>query len=55
MGVTLNPKKCEFLKDSLRFLGHIIDEEGISADSEKVRAITEIAPPSNTIQIRQLI
>ena len=55
VGVTLNPKKCEFSKDSLRFLGHIIDKEGISTDPEKVRAITEIPPPSNTTELRRLM
>ena len=29
-GVTLNPKKCEFSKGSLKFLGHIINKMGIS-------------------------
>ena len=44
-GVTLNPKKCEFSKSSLKFLGHVIDKNGISADPEKVHAITELPPP----------
>ena len=41
-GVTHNPNKCKFSKDSLKFLGHIIDKEGILADPEKVCASTEI-------------
>ena len=31
-GVTLNKEKCEFNKTSLTFLGHTIDEKGISPD-----------------------
>ena len=58
-GVILNPKKCEFSKGSLRFLvrllGHIIDKEGISADPEKVHAITEIPPLSNKTELCRLM
>ncbi|KAI4898559.1 hypothetical protein NFI96_004318 [Prochilodus magdalenae] len=37
----LSPKKCNFLRQSVRFLGHIINSEGVSADQEKVRVITD--------------
>ena len=43
-GVTLNPQKCEFGKEQLTFLGHIIDREGIRADPHKVTAITGMKP-----------
>ena len=29
-GVNLNPEKCEFSKDQLKFLGHVIDKDGIA-------------------------
>ncbi len=38
-GATLNPEKCEFSRKSLKFLGHIIDANGIRADPEKTAAI----------------
>ena len=53
--VTLNPKKFEFSKNSLKFLGHIIDQEGILADLEKVCAITEIQPPSYISKLSHLM
>lgn len=34
-GVTLNPRKCEFLKDSIKFLGHVVASDGIRADPDK--------------------
>ena len=38
----LAPKKCHFLRKSVRFLGHIINGDGIATDPDKVRAIIAI-------------
>ena len=37
--VNLNTSKCEFGKDAVKFLGHIIDGQGVRADPEKTEAI----------------
>ena len=42
-GGTLNPQKCEFSRDNLKFLGHVIDSSGIRADPDKTAAITKIS------------
>ena len=34
-------RKCEFLKDKIQYLGHIISEEGFAVDIEKIKAIRE--------------
>ena len=31
-GITLNKNKCEFAKNSITFLGHVINSEGVSPD-----------------------
>ena len=36
-----NPKKCEFLKDEVNFLGHVVKRDGVSMQQHKVRAISE--------------
>lgn len=36
----LAPKKCFFLRKSVRFLGHIVDETGVLTDPSKVESIT---------------
>ncbi|XP_013614061.1 PREDICTED: RNA-directed DNA polymerase homolog [Brassica oleracea var. oleracea] len=33
--------KCSFWKREIRFLGHIVSEEGVAADPEKIQAIPE--------------
>uniref|UniRef100_A0A8C6TE86 ribonuclease H n=1 Tax=Neogobius melanostomus TaxID=47308 RepID=A0A8C6TE86_9GOBI len=38
----LSPKKCHFLRRSVKFLGHIVCEEGMKTDPSKVQAIWDI-------------
>ena len=54
-GATLNPTKCEFSKSKLKFLGHIIDQQGIRADPDKTTAIIEMKPPSNVPELRRFM
>jgi len=44
-GITLNRSKCEFNKDCLTFLGHVLDKNGISADPNKTKAIVKMTTP----------
>ncbi len=41
-GLKLAPKKCHLLKWKLKFLGHIITENGVSTDPEKVEVIANL-------------
>lgn len=54
-GVTLNDDKCEFSKEQITFLGHVIHQNGISADPPKTAAITDMAAPTNTSELRRFI
>jgi len=51
----LNPDKCRFCFDQLRYLGHIIDREGIRTDPEKISAVANWPDPRTVKQIRQFI
>ena len=55
VGVTLNRSKCVFSQNSVKFLGHEIDECGVGADPEKVKAITNIDKPKNTKELRRFL
>lgn len=46
-GATLNRSKCEFATPSLKFLGHLIDENRIRADL--------IQPPEGIPEIRRFL
>ena len=54
-GVTLNQQKCEFSKDELTFLGHIVDAKGIRADPEKTEAIRNMSPPTSIPELRRFL
>ena len=50
--LTLNKEKCEFGVEKVRFLGHIIDRNGIQVDPEKEKAIAEMKAPENRRELR---
>lgn len=54
-GVTLNPNKCEFEKKQLKFLGHVVDKDGIKADPDKTEAIARMEPPKNVSELRRFM
>ena len=43
---SLNPLKCAFAVRSGKLLGHIISQEGIVVDPDKVKAIMQVQPPA---------
>ena len=54
-GVTLNKDKCKFSVSAVKFLGHIVDKEGIKADPEKTSAILNMTPPQNVSELRRFM
>ena len=54
-GLRLQKSKCEFLKDRVEYLGHIIDMDGLHPVLEKVRAITDAPAPSNVSELRSYL
>ncbi|GJP32787.1 hypothetical protein CLOM_g17383, partial [Closterium sp. NIES-68] len=47
--------KCEFLKQEMEFLGHVISTEGIRIDPKKLQAIQEWKPPTNLQQLQSFL
>ena len=54
-GLTLNPDKCEFSKDTITFLGHIINQDGISPDPRKTLAVQEMEQPRTVTELRRFL
>ena len=54
-GVTLNPRKCEFRKTSMKFLGHVVAGDGIRPDPDKTAAIQNMQAPTNVPELRRFL
>eukprot|EP00794_Sanderia_malayensis_P011340 gene11340-biopygen9039 len=46
-GLTLKPAKCQWLRRSVKFLGHIVSEEGVTVDPAKVSSVKNFPIPQN--------
>jgi hypothetical protein len=47
VGLYLKPRKCEFHKQEVKYLGLIISIEGMKIDSEKICTVQDWEPPTN--------
>ena len=51
--VTLNPSKCEFNKESVKFLGHLLDKNGTCIDPSKTEAVLNMEAPQSVTGLRR--
>jgi len=51
-GIKLNGDKCEFSQECVKFLGHVVDWDGIREDPEKITVARSMPEPSNITQVR---
>ena len=54
-GLTLKPAKCQWMKNSVKFLGHIISSEGVSVDPAKVKSVSSFPLPKNSTDVRSFL
>lgn len=54
-GMTLKLTKCEFVKQQIKFLGHIISPSGMSMDPEKLMAIRSFPKPRTKKELQSFI
>jgi len=50
----LNPKKCTFRVRSGKLLGYMIDQRGIEANPDKIRAILQMHSPTIVKDVQKL-
>jgi dUTPase len=51
----LKPKKCTLFQKQVQFLGHIVAEEGISCDPEKISAVKDWVEPKTVTEVRSFL
>jgi len=54
-GLKLKPSKCEFFKTSVKYLGHVVSENGIETDPEKLEALINWPVPHNIKTLRAFL
>ncbi|CAK1578726.1 unnamed protein product [Parnassius mnemosyne] len=54
-GLRLQRDKCDFFKDSVKYLGYVIDKNGLKTDSEKVHAIINAPEPTNVTEVKRFL
>eukprot|EP00253_Pinus_taeda_P024434 PITA_24434 len=47
--------KCNFFQNEVHYLGHVVSNDGIAVDLEKIRAIIEWATPKNVDEVRSFM
>ena len=54
-GNQLNPKKCHLVQPRVKLLGHVVSENGIEADPDKVKLIILLPSPESSKQLTTFI
>ena len=54
-GLKLKPKKCEFFKSRISYLGHIVSSSGIKTDPRKVEVVKTWAIPKTVTNVRSFL
>ena len=55
VNLKLSPKKCEFFKKKVRYVGHIVSSEGIEPDPQKIDKVKDWPTPTNPDEVRQFL
>ena len=53
--LTVNPEKCEFCCSGVKYLGYVVNRDGISVNPEKMEPILAYPAPKNIKQLRRFI
>jgi hypothetical protein len=53
--VTANPDKCIFGAESVEFVGHVLDAEGITFSKIKFASVVDFIKPSNLKELRSFV
>lgn len=54
-GLTVRRDKCHFCRSELKFLGYVVDRNGLRCDPDKVSAILNIPVPKNVTEVRRFL
>lgn len=53
--LTINFKKTQFFRESLKYLGYVVDSRGLRTDPEKVEAISNYPTPTSRKELKRFL
>lgn len=53
--LTVNLEKCKFCRPSLKYLGYLVDKNGLRTDPDKVAAMLNLPRPENVTELKRFI
>ena len=53
--ITLNPNKFKFAKHQVKYVGFLVNKDGITADPSKLEAISKFPTPTNLTELRSFM
>ena len=54
-GMKLKPSKCSLFKKSVHYLGHVVTEDGVMTDPEKIETVREWPVPTTQTEVRNFL
>lgn len=54
-GLKIKPNKCHLLRKSVRYLGYVVSEKGLTADADKVKCVENWPTPTDQESLRQFL
>ena len=54
-GLTLQPEKCHFLQKEIAYLGHVITQDGVEPDPQKIESVQKFPRPKTRKNIKQFV
>ena len=54
-GLKLKPSKCDLFKKEIKYLGHVVSNEGVSTDPDKIKSVTEWPQPTTVTELRSFL
>ena len=54
-GLKLSPKKCNFLMERVKYVGHVVSKQGIETDPDKTERIKNWPTPKTPEEVRQFL
>ncbi|CAL9690547.1 unnamed protein product [Knipowitschia caucasica] len=54
-GLKLSVEKCMFFQTSVKYLGHVVSQEGVQTDPEKIKTLTTWPVPTNLKELRSFL